>query len=124
MTEYVLIKQWNLVVWLYRQRHSWADTNAILLIDTTCIHLYLEYACQLWDPFISVDSHWKLCRNLHANMYLKIWELDYNTMLQLLNLPTLSVYLERTTVYNIVNVFFLSDSMHIPIACIIPLFLM
>ena len=37
---------------------------------------------------------------------LKMWDLDYNTMLQLLNLPPLSVrreYLKLTAMYNILN---------------------
>ena len=53
-----------------------------------------------------VGCHWKLCRKNACKVCLKMWDLDYNTMLQLLNLSPLSVrreYLKLTAMYNILN---------------------
>ena len=94
---------------LYRQFYSWADSKTLLLIYRTCIRSHLEYACQLWDPFLNKGT-----QSLEAvqKKSVKQWDLDYDSMLQLLNLSRLSVcrkYLKLTTMYNIV-----SGLMHFP----------
>ena len=81
--------------------------NTLLLFYTTCIRPHLEYACQLWDPYTS--KNWlslEAVQKFACKVCLKMWDLDYNTMLQLLNLPPLSVrreYLKLTAMYNILN---------------------
>ena len=137
---------------LYRQLYSWATTNTLLLFYTTCIRPHLEYACQLWDPYTS--KSWlslEAVQKFACKVCLKMWDLDYNTMLQLLNLPPLSVrreYLKLTAMYNnyskwlfttlleylckVINVttlvnqlmLILRDLMHVPTTCTIPLFQM
>ena len=80
-----------------------ACTTVVLLFYTTCIRLHLEYACQLWDPYTS--KSWlslEAVQKFASKVCLKMWDLDYNTMLQLLNLPPLSVrreYLKLTAMY-------------------------
>ena len=103
----ICTKARKLIGMLYRQLYSWADTNTLLLFYTTCIRPHLEYACQLWDPYTS--KNWlslEAVQKFACKVCLKMWDLDYNTMLQLLNLPPLSVrreYLKLTAMYNILN---------------------
>jgi len=85
--------------------YSWADTSTLFLIYTTCIHPHLQYTCQLWDHFASKGGQsLEAVQECICKVCLKMWDLDYNTMLQLLNLPQLSVhcdYRKVITVYNI-----------------------
>ena len=86
------------------QLYSWADTN-ILSFFTLPAYARI-YACQLWDPYTS--KSWlslEAVQKFACKVCLKMWDLDYNTMLQLLNLPPLSVrreYLKITAMYTII----------------------
>ena len=83
--EQICSKARKLVGLLYRQFYNWADSNTLLLIYLTCIWPHLEYACQLWDPFTN-----KCIQSLEAvqkfacKFCLKQWDLDYDSMLQML----------------------------------------
>ena len=87
--------------------NSWADSNTLLLIYRTCIKPHLEYACQLWGPFLNKGMQsLEPVQKFACKVRLKQWDMDYDSMLQLLNLPSLSVcrkYLKLTTMYNIVS---------------------
>ena len=94
---------------LYRQFYSWADSNTLLLIYWTYIRPHLEYmpANSGTHSWRRACSHWKLCKNLHVKSVSisGTWTMS-DSMLQLLNLPSLSVrrkYLKLTTTYNIVS---------------------
>ena len=77
---------------MYRQFYSWAGSNTLLLIYQTCIRPNLEYACQLWDPFLNKRMQsLEAVQKFACKVCLKQWDLDYDSMLQLLNLPRLSV---------------------------------
>ena len=105
--EHVCAKARKLVGMLYRQFYSWVDSNTLLLIYRTCIKPHLEYACQLWDPFLNKGMQsLEAVQKFACKVCLKQWDLDYDSMLQLLNLPRLSVcrkYLRLTTMYIIVS---------------------
>ena len=105
--EQICAKSRKLVGMMYRQFYSWADSNTLLLIYQTCIKPHLEYACQLWDPFLNKGMQsLETVQKFACKVCLKQWDLDYDSMLQLLNLPRLSVrreYLKLTTMYNIVS---------------------
>ena len=51
--EQICAKARKLFGMMYRQFYSWADSNTLLLIYQTCVRPHLEYACQLWDPFLN-----------------------------------------------------------------------
>ncbi len=77
----ICTKARKLIGMLYRQLYSWADTNTLLLIYTTCIHPHLEYSCQLWDPFTSKGRQsLEAVQKCACKVCLKMWDLDYNTM--------------------------------------------
>ena len=105
--EQICAKARKLVGMMYRQFYSWADSNTLLLIYQTCIRPHLEYACQPWDPFLNKGMQsLEAVQKFACKVCLKQWDLDYDSMLQLLNLPCLSVhreYLKLTTMYNIVS---------------------
>ena len=103
--EQICTKARKLVGMLYRQFYSWADSNTLLLIYRTCIRPHLDYACQLWNPNKGMQSL-EAVQKFDCKVCLKQWDLNYDSMLQLLNLPHLSVrrkYLKLTTTYNIVS---------------------
>ena len=92
---------------LYRQFYAWADTSTMLRIYVTCIRPHLEYACQLWDPYTtkgiqSLESVQKFA----CKVCLKQWDMNYESMLEQLDLIPLSQHrklLKLITMYNIVN---------------------
>ena len=102
----ICTKARKLVGMLYRQFYTWADTNTLLCIYLTCIRPHLEYACQLWDPYTSKGKQaLEAVQKFACKVCLKKWDLDYERMLQLLDLQPLSVrrqYLKLTTMYNII----------------------
>jgi len=69
------------------------------------MHTPTQYTCQLWDHFASKGGQpLEAMQKCICKVCLKMWDLDYNTTLQLLSLPPLSVhcdYLKVITVYNI-----------------------
>ena len=66
----------------------------------------MEYACQLWDPFLNKGMQsLEAVQKFACEVCLKQWDLDYDSMLQLLNLPRLSVhrkYLKLSTILLVV----------------------
>jgi len=79
----------------------------MLRIYVTCIRPHLEYACQLWDPYTtkgiqSLESVQKFA----CKVCLKQWDMNYESMLEQLDLTPLSQrrkLLKLITEYNIVN---------------------
>ena len=103
----ICTKARKLVGMLYRQFSTWADTNTLRCLYLTCIRPHLEYACQLWDPYTSQGiQSLESIQKFACRVCLKQWDLDYDSMLQLLDIPPLSTrrkYLKLTTMYNIVG---------------------
>ena len=91
LTVFILIM--TTILYNNKQFYSWADSNTLLLIYHTCIRPHLEYACQLWDPFLNKGMQsLEAVQKFACKVCLKQWDLDYDSMLQLLNLPRLSVH--------------------------------
>ena len=87
--EQICTKARNLVGILYRQFYSWADSNTLLHAYLLYMHTTSpEYACQLWDPFLNKGMQsLEAVRKFACKDCLNLWDLDYDSMLQLLNLP-------------------------------------
>ena len=96
----------RLVGMLYRQFYKWADPSVLRSIYITCIRPHLEYAVQLWDPYIMKDNRMlESVQKFACKVCLKCWDMDYDNMLHC-HLPRLSEwrqYLKLLTMYNIVN---------------------
>ena len=115
----ICTKARKLVGMLHRKFSTWTDTNTLRCLYLTCIRPHLEYACQLWDPYstegiYSLESVQKFACRVYIYICLKQWNLDYDSMLELLDIPLLAArrkYLKLTTMYNIVhnNLYFPTD---------------
>ena len=92
---------------LYRNFSAWADTHTLRCLYLVCIRPHLEYACQLWDPYLTGDINMlESVQKFACRVCLKRWDLDYYNMLLLLDIPPLSTrrkYLKLTVMYNIVK---------------------
>ena len=77
----------KLVGMLYRRFYNWTDTNTLLCIHLTCIrpHHVNNYGIHIQ---VKAYKHLRLCKNFVCKVCLKRWDLDYDSMLQLLELPT------------------------------------
>ena len=103
---HICSKARKLVGMLYRQFYTWADTSTLLRIYLTCIRPHLEYACQLWDPYTDKGTQaLESVQKFACKVCLKRWDMDYESMLQQLELTSLSRrnFLKLTTMYNIIN---------------------
>ena len=86
---------------------SLANTSTMLRIYVTYIRPHLEYAYQFWDPYTtkgiqSLESVPKFA----CKVCLKQWDMNYESMLEQLDLTPLSQrrkLLKLITMYNIVN---------------------
>ena len=90
---------------LYRQFYTWADTSTLLRIYLTCICPLLEYACQYTDKGMHTQAL-ESVQKFACKVCLKRWDMDYESMLQQLELTSLSQrrkFLKLTTMYNIIN---------------------
>ena len=89
---------------LYRRFYTWADTDTLRTLYLTCIRPHLEYACQLWDPYLRKDiDRLENVQKFACKVCLGAWNLSYDEMLQKLCLPRLDsrrAYLKLNTMYN------------------------
>ena len=103
----VCTKARKLISMLHRRFNTWADTNTLLCIYLTCIRPHLEYACQLWDPHPSSSiQQIEAVQKFACKVCLKRWDMDYDSMMEHLNISPLSVhrqYLKLTTMHNIIS---------------------
>ena len=102
---------------LHRQFSSWTDTNTLRCLCLTCVRPHLEYASQLWDPYTSKGiQSLESVQKFACKVCLKQWNLDYDSMLQLLNIPPLSArrnFLKLTTMYKIIGNFYLPPGVYV-----------
>ena len=75
---------------LYRQFYTWANTFTLRTVHMACIRPHSEYAAQLWDPCNKKDNEaLESVKKFACKVCLKIWDMSYDDMLHLLNLPPL-----------------------------------
>lgn len=108
----------KLVGMMYRQFYGWADTDTLRLLYITNIRPHLEYACELWDPSTKKDiDNLEKVQKFACRVCLKRWDLSYEDMLRLLDLPLLSTrrrYLKLCSMWKIVhNVLFYPENVFV-----------
>ena len=80
----------RLIGMLFRQFYNCADTSTIRTLYLTLIRPHLEYANQVWDPYLVKDC--KLLEDVQkfaCKVCLKSWNTTYDEMLDTLNIPKL-----------------------------------
>ena len=80
----------RLVGMLFRQFYTCADSSTIRTLYLTLIRPHLEYANQVWDPYLVKDC--KLLENVQkfaCKVCLKSWTVAYDEMLHTLKIPKL-----------------------------------
>ena len=97
----------KLVGLLFRQFYRCADTDVIRKLYIAIVRPHLEYASQVWDPYLLKDQQTlESVQKFACRVCLKRWDLNYSTMLEDLNIPTLAArrkQLKLCTLYNYVH---------------------
>ena len=92
---------------LYRQFYSMSSTPSLLQLYTSLVRPHLEYASQVWDPFLIKDiQKLESVQRFALKMCCKSWSSSYSENLQQSSLPELSFrrkYLSLSYFYNLVN---------------------
>ena len=92
---------------IYRQFYSLSSTPSLLQLYTSLVRPHLEYATQVWNPFLIKDIH-KLesVQKFALKMCCKHWDSSYLENLHPSLLPELSLsrkYLSLSYFYNLIN---------------------
>ena len=101
-------KQLKLIIGLiYRQFYSMSSTPSLLQLYTSLVRPHLEYATQVWDPFLIKDIH-KLesVQKFALKICCKHWDTSCSENLHQNLLPELSLrrrYLSLSYFYNLIN---------------------
>ena len=80
----------RLVGLLFRQFYNYADPSTIRILYLTLIRPNLEYASEVWDPYLIRDR--SLLENVQkfaCKVCLKNWQTEYVDMLEILRIPQL-----------------------------------
>ena len=80
----------RLVGLLFRQFYNYADPSTIRILYLTLIRPNLEYASEVWDPYLIRDR--RLLENVQkfaCKVCLKSWQTEYDEMLETLRIPQL-----------------------------------
>ena len=74
----------------------------MLRIYVTCIRPHLEYACQLWDPYTTKGiQSLESVQKFSCEVCLKQWDMNYESMLEQLDLTPLSQRRKLLINYNV-----------------------
>ena len=95
---------------LYRRFYGNMDHHSLLELYSVLIRPHLEYAAPIWDPHLIKDTT-KLenVQKFALKMCLKKWDVGYQELLDLSQLPTLEnrrLYLKLCTLYKIIHGYF------------------
>ena len=83
-------KSRRLVGLLYRQFYLNADSDTLRQFYLSCIRPHLEYACSVWDPYLSKErSLLEDVQTFACKVCCKNWHMGYESMLTHLNIPSL-----------------------------------
>ena len=84
---------------IYRQFYTWSSPYTLLQLYTSLVRPDLEYATQVWNPYLIKDIH-KLesVQKFALKMCCKQWDLPYAATLELCSLPELK---ERTSHFSL-----------------------
>ena len=90
---------------LYRKFYGFIDSNCMIELFKTLIRPHLEYAAQVWSPYLAKDiASLEKIQKFALKICFNSWNTDYHHLLELAGLPTLESrrkYLKLATFYKI-----------------------
>ena len=103
----ICTKARRLVGMLYRQFYQDADTTTLKQLYVSNIRPHLEYACQVWDPYLQKDiGMLESVQKFALRVCSKQWDASYSMLCSSLNLPTLAArrkQMKLSVMYKIVH---------------------
>ena len=92
---------------IYRTFYANSSPFSLLKLYISLIRPSLEYACQVWNPYLAKDiDKLEKVQRFALRLCFKQWDLDYQSLLFLSDLPTLAArrkYFNLCTMFKIVN---------------------
>lgn len=92
---------------VYRQFYTSSSPETLKQLYLSLIRPHLEYAAQLWDPFMQKDiSKLESVQKFALKMITHRWDLNYEDLLSIVNVPKLRErrrHLKLATMYKIIH---------------------
>ena len=87
----VTSKARQLIGMLYRRFYQWSSSEALLKLYLSLIRPHLEYAVQVWNPYLIKDiQKLESVQKFALKVCLKRWDSSYDSLLQASEIPELS----------------------------------
>ena len=104
---------------LYRRFNGNVNQQSMYSLYSTLVRPHLEYAAPIWDPHLVKDvKKLETVQKFTMKMCSKQWDLGYQDLLELSQLPTLQnrrLYLKLCTLYKIIHgCFYFPPSVFVP----------
>ena len=104
---------------LYRSFYPNSSASSLLKLYISLIRPLLEYACQVWNPYLTKNiEKLEKVQRFALRLCVKQWDLDYPSLLFISDLPTLAArrkYFSLCSMFKIVN-----QLMHFPQDVFVP----
>ena len=106
----ICTKSRKLIGLLYRRFYGNVDQQSLYSLYSALVRPHLEYAAPVWDPHLAKDiTKLENVQRFAVKMCSKQWDLGYQDLLELSQLPTLQnlrLYLKLCTLHIIIHGYF------------------
>ena len=104
--KHISSKSRKLVSMLFRQFYNFTHIKTMKLLYISIVRPHLEYACQVWDPYLEDKNALEKVQKFACKVCCKSWDAEYEKLLEDLQLPTLEtrrMHLKLCTFFNFVH---------------------